>query len=306
MIGAAWGLLQWRRLGLWALCLLAAIDLIAHNAAAPFNARPQTRLAAYQPAGADLAAAIKARIAGPEGPSRAEIFGLGGDWQNAPLVYGIEQTLGYTPLRRADYVEATGAYQNNHGPERRLTESFSGYDSPLARLLGIRLVVVGRPVEEILPPDAHRSLRLVDSIGGAFLYENAAALPRLMIVGRAEPDVGQPLPDDPMRRVLIAGLAAPTGELRDDPPGSVRLLSRSADEWRIAARLNQAGFMLINELHHPAWQATAADGRALPILRANRLFRAIALPAGEQEIILRFRPFAAGALADAVERLATP
>ncbi len=304
--GIALGLLLWRRLGLWALCLLAAIDLIAHNAAAPFNAQPQTRFAAYQPAGAQLAAAIKAHTQKPDGPYRAEIFGLGGDWQNAPLAYGIEQTLGYNPLRRADYVAATGAYQNNHGPERRLSDSFTGYDSPLARLLGIRLVVVGRPVEEILPAEAHRSLRLVATIGGAFLYENAAALPRLMVVGRAEPDVGQALPDDPTRRLLVAGIAAPMGELRDDPPGAVRLMRRTADEWHIAVRLERPGFLLINELDHPAWQAMASDGRPLPILRANRLFRAIALPAGEQEITLHFRPFALGILADSLRRVAFP
>ncbi|MFN4282816.1 MAG: hypothetical protein ACK4NA_09275 [Alphaproteobacteria bacterium] len=291
-----------RRIALSLICVVAAADLIFHNAAAPFNAQPRDALAAYQPTGERLAATIQARLQGPDGPYRAEIYGLGGDWQNAPLVYGIEQTLGYSPLRRADYAAATGAYQNNHGPERRLTDDFTGYDSPLARLLGIRLVAVGRPIEDILPPEARQSLRLVETADGAWLYENAAALPRVMVVGRAEPEAGQALPADPAGRVLIAGLSAPIGDA--GPAGDAWILSRSRDAWRIAARLERPGYLVINELFHPAWQATAVDGSALLILRANRLFRAIPLPAGEHELVLRFQPFAASNLARALRGLA--
>lgn len=283
-----WSVGASRRAALALICVIAPGDLIFHNAAAPFNAQPRGALAAYQPAGERLAANIGARLQGPDGPYRAEIFGLGGDWQNAALAYGIEQTLGYSPLRRADYVAATGAYQNNHGPERRLTADFAGYDSPLARLLGIRLVAIGRPIEEILPPEARPSLRLVEIADGAWLYENAAALTRVLVVGRAEPESGQALPDDPASVVLIAEIAAPSGDA--GPAGAARILSRTRDSWHISARLDRPGYLLINELFHPAWQATA-NGQAVPILRANRLFRAVALPAGEHEVALRFRPF---------------
>lgn len=301
-LAAALALLHWRRIGLTLLCVVAAGDLIAHNAAAPFNARPQTRLAAYQPAGAQLAQAIQARLAGPDGPYRAEIFGLGGDWQNAAMAYGIEQTLGYSPLRRADYVAATGAYQNSHGPERRLTAAFTGYDSALARLLGIRLVASGLPVEKLLPPEAHRSLRLVERAGGAFLYENAAALPRVLLVGRAEPDGGV-LPDDPEARVRIAGLAAPRGDA--GPAGRVRILSRTRDALRLAATADRPAYLVINDLYDPAWTATTAAGERLEILRANGLFRAIALPAGTTELWLRYEPLSLRALADLAGRINT-
>jgi hypothetical protein len=301
-LALAMALLHWRLGGAMLLCLVAATDLIAHNAAAPFNAKPETRLAAYQPAGAQLARAIQQRLATVGGPARAEIFGLGGDWQNAAMAYGIEQTLGYSPLRRADYVAATGAYQNNHGPERRLTAAFTGYDSPLARLLGISLVVTGVPVRQILPPEAYGSLRLVETVGGAFLYENTAALPRALLVGRAEPDGGT-LPDDPEARVRIAGLAAPQGE--PGAAGEVRILASNRDELRLEATATRPAYLVINDLYDPAWTATTAAGTRLQILRANGLFRAIAIPAGTTELLLRYQPLSWGALSGAVERINT-
>jgi hypothetical protein len=299
-LAAALAMLQWGRAGLLPLCLFAAVDLIAHNAIAPFNAHPQISLAAYQPEGERLAQAIRERLAGPGGPYRAEIFGLGGDWQNAAMVYGIEQTLGYSPLRRADYAAATGAYQNNHEPERRLTAAFTGYDSPLARLLGIKLIVTGQSIEKILPPQAHRSLRLVDQVGGAFLYENDAVLPRVLLVGRAEPDDGS-LPDDPEARVTIAGLAAPAGE--PGVAGQAGILARSRDELRLAATAGRPAYLVINELYDPGWTARTAAGERLELLRANGLFRAIALPAGATEISLRYEPLARRPLVDMIRRI---
>lgn len=279
------------------LCLLTALDLIVHNAAARFNAQPQEQLTAYGPAGEHIAEAIRSRLGDAADPYRAEIFGLGGDWQNAAMGYGIEQTLGYDPLRDADYVAATGAYQNNHLPERRLTETFTGYDSSLARLLGIKIVAVGKPIEDILPLAARRSLRFVGQVETAYLYENAGVLPRLMIVTSAAPDIGQALPADPERLVLIAGLSAPQADAEERSAGNARILLRSRSEWRIAVALERPAYLVINELYHPGWMAWAADGTPLTILRANRLFRAIALPAGHHEIRLAFHPFAATVLA---------
>jgi hypothetical protein len=301
-LAAALALLRWRGAGLMPLCVLAAADLIAHNAVAPFNAQAQSLMAAYQPAGERLAQAIQARLDGSDGPYRAEIFGLGGDWQNAAMAYGIEQTLGYSPLRRADYVAATGAHQNNHEPERRLTGNFTGYDSTLARLLGIRLVATGRPIEQILAPEAHRSLRLIDRIGGAYLYENDAALPRVLLVGRADADDGT-LPVDPQARVAIAALAAPTGEA--GIAGRAQILSRSRDSLRLVASADRPAYLVINELYDPAWTATTAAGHSLDILRANGLFRAIALPEGTTEILLSYEPLSARALADLIGRIKT-
>ena len=43
---------------------------------------------------------------------RVEILGLGGAWQNASMALGIQNTLGYNPLRIAAYEKAVGPGEN--------------------------------------------------------------------------------------------------------------------------------------------------------------------------------------------------
>lgn len=296
------------RFGLPLLLLVSTADLARHGAGPTLNAIPAEAVSAYRPEGERLAAAIRARTGDGPVPPRVEIFGLdrvpggdgGGSWQNAAMVYGIEQTLGYDPLRSAVYAATTGAQQNSHRPERRLTALFTGYDSAVARQLGIGLVVTGRPIETILPPAAVASLTLVETLEGAWIYANARPLPRALAVGRAEPDVGGPLPGDPAATVLIEGLAAATGSA--GPAGEAEITLRRREEVRVRVRMARDGHLVLGDRFHPFWMATV-DGRPAPVLRANRIFRAVAIPAGPHEVVFRFDPFRADALADAFERV---
>ncbi len=51
------------------------------------------------------------------------------------------------------------------------------------------------------------------------------------------------------------------------------------------------GFLVLNDLWHPWWFAEL-DGKPAPILRANVLFRAVAMPPGRHTVRFRFRPVA--------------
>jgi hypothetical protein len=143
---------------------------------------------------------------------------------------------------------------------------------------------------------------LVDRVGDAFLYENTAALPRALLVGRAEPEADV-MPEDPEARVQIAGLPAPIGE--PGPVGQVHILARHRDEMRLVATAERPAYLVINELYDPAWTAITATGERLEILRANRLFRAVALPAGTTELLLRYEPLSPGSLARLAGRINT-
>ncbi len=295
---------------LWPFLLVAAtvVDLRFHGVGPTLNAIPADHIAAYRPEGRQLAADIQAHLGANPDRNRVEIFGLdrvpggdwGGSWQNAAMAYGIEQTLGYDPLLDALYTSTVGAGQNSHRPERMLTPLFTGYDSPLARLLGIRLVVTGEPIETILPATARSSLRLVQSGNGAYIYENAGPLPRVMIVPRAEPDLGGPLPPDPGAVVQIQGLTAATGE--QGPAGRAQITSYRREEIRVAVDLARRAHLVLNDAFHPAWEATI-DGQPAPVRRANRLFRAVAVPAGTHEVVFTFRPLRLEALGDSMERV---
>jgi hypothetical protein len=49
------------------------------------------------------------------------------------------------------------------------------------------------------------------------------------------------------------------------------------------------GYLVMADVWYPGWQSFV-DGRQTPILKANYLFRAIALPEGEHEVIIAFKP----------------
>jgi hypothetical protein len=61
------------------------------------------------------------------------------------------------------------------------------------------------------------------------------------------------------------------------------------------------GILLLNDVWHPWWQASI-DGSAAELLRANVIFRAVAVPAGRHTIRFTFHPFA-GALREIAGRI---
>ncbi len=290
-----WGRARWRfSLFAGALVALTAGDLIWHHSGAAFSAHPQETIAAYRPDGVALADEIRARLGTGTTRGRAEIFGLGGSWQNAALAYQLEQTLGYDPVRLRDYEAATGSLQNNHLPERHLTETFTGYDSPLARALGIRVVATGAPIETILPRDAIKSLTFLGQHGEAYLYQNKDVLPRVIVAPLGSPtDATAPAGTDVAIDTALARIAV---------AGQAEIVSYRQSRIQVWVRLTQPGFLILHDIYHPAWRARV-DIRPVPVLRANGLFRAVALPAGEHNVVFTFEPLNRDALMEAAGRV---
>jgi hypothetical protein len=61
-------------------------------------------------------------------------------------------------------------------------------------------------------------------------------------------------------------------------------------EIEIEAATPLRAFLVLNELWYPGWEVDV-DGRPAELLRANLLFRAVALPPGRHDVVFRFRPF---------------
>lgn len=290
-----WGRTRWR-FSIFAAMLVTvtAGDLIWHHSGATFSAHPAETITAYRPDGVALADEIRARLGTGTLRGRAEIFGLGGSWQNAALAYQLEHTIGYDPVRLRDYEAATGSLQNNHLPERHLTETFTGYDGALARALGIRIVATGTPIETILPRDAIKSLTFLGRHGQAYLYQNAAVLPRVIVAplgspGDATAAAGTDVTvDTALARIAVAGQA--------------EIVSYRQAQVQVWVRLTQPGFLILHDIYHPAWRARV-DIRPVPVLRANGLFRAVALPAGEHNVLFTFEPLNWDELMEAAVRV---
>lgn len=277
-----------------ALIGLTAADLIWTNAGNALNGHPIGSITAYRPDNVALASEIRARLGGLPNPTRAAIFGLGGSWQNAPMVYQIEQTLGYNPMRWQTYEAIVGSQQNTHTNERHLTESFTGYDSAVARALGIRLIVTGAPLNTILPADAYRSLNLIGPRGAAFIYENTAVSPRAEVAALSNPQDVQ----------LGAGheLAITEPSLGGETIGKAEIVSYRQSQVMIVAQLDKPGVLVLHDLYHPAWTAMA-NGQPLPVLRVNKLFRGVVLPAGQHSVQFSFEPLRWSELMEAAGRV---
>lgn len=277
-----------------ALVGLTAADLIWTNAGTAINAHPAGSITAYRPDNIALATEIRARLGGLPNPGRAAIFGLGGSWQNAPMVYQIEQTLGYNPMRWQTYETTVGSQQNNHLNERHLTESFTGYDSAVARALGIRMVVTGAPIDTILPPETYKSLNLIGPRGDAFLYENTAVSPRAEVAALISNEDAQ----------LGAGSELTVAEpsLGGETIGKAEIVSYRQAQILVVAQLDKPGILVLHDIYHPAWTARV-NGLPLPVLRVNKLFRGVVLPAGQHSVQFSFEPLSWNELMEAAERV---
>ncbi len=74
----------------------------------------------------------------------------------------------------------------------------------------------------------------------------------------------------------------------------VQLVAMEAQSLSLRASLAAPGYLVMADTNYPGWRVYV-DGRPATILRANWLFRAVALPPGEHTVELRYEPPLVGA-----------
>jgi hypothetical protein len=289
-----------------AACVLAAIttvDIAYNNGPSSATGLPPATYDALQPATRNATiATLKNRVIRNETRrDRIELTGLGFHWPNAGLTHGLESTVGYNPVRLALYEEATGVGEHASLPEQRqFSPLFPSYRSTLADLLGLRFIATGVPVETFDRKLKPGDLQLVGRTRDGFIYENTGARDRVMFATEAKSaDFSAMLkngvwpPVDFARTVLLQ--EAP-GESPPRRSGRARIVSYHNTEVLLEVDSPDGGWVVLNDLWHPWWFAQS-DGAPVEILRANVLFRAIAVPPGPHQVRFLFRPIA-GALSE--------
>ena len=238
-----------------------------------------------------------ARTMAPDRRDRIELAAIDFHWPNASLVHGLDNTLGYNPLRLGLYSKATGAGDHVALPDQR---SFSplmpGYRSLLADMLGLRFIATGVPVEQIDKRLKPGDLRQIARTKDAFVYENPRALPRVLVVTdarKADFDAilktgAWPGDFDPRRTVLLDRdpPPLPTGPLGQN---SVAIRDYGTTTVTLAAETARGGYLVLNDVWHHWWQVEI-DGQRAELLRANVLFRAVVVPPGKSTVRFVFRP----------------
>ena len=61
------------------------------------------------------------------------------------------------------------------------------------------------------------------------------------------------------------------------------------------------GVLALHETWYPGWIAEI-DGKRVPIMRADVLFRGVEVPAGHHRVVFRYAPFSLDNLSDALRR----
>ena len=144
--------------------------------------------------------------------------------------------------------------------------------------------------------------RLGASANGVLIGENIHADPRLFLVHDAvvEPDdatvIGKLLNGTVLGWHSIL-LAAGTGRSSKTPstleagnPGESALILRyTPNEVAATLDVREAGWAVLSDNWYPGWTATL-DGQAVPVQRADTIFRAVAVPPGKHLLVLRFVP----------------
>ena len=76
-----------------------------------------------------------------------------------------------------------------------------------------------------------------------------------------------------------------------DGSGTARIIRYANTEVVVEVEAPAPGLLVLNDVWHPWWRASV-DGKAAEILKANVLFRAVAVTAGRHMVRFTFHPFA--------------
>ncbi|HTK31674.1 MAG TPA: hypothetical protein VL332_06900 [Candidatus Saccharimonadaceae bacterium] len=213
--------------------------------------------------------------AGPQGTFR--VLPLEEYQSNRYAGFGIATVGGYHPAKPRLYQDFFESHQ------------LDTMNLPWLRLLNVRYLVVSQPIAQ-LPPYLREAFRGA----GGVVYENLFALPRVTVLGAYRVVT----PAKAIFDSVGAGRAnsAEMTWLDADPHltlGPVTGASASVVSYRlndVTVDVDTPGPALVRmaDLYYPDWVASV-DGHDAPILRADYLLRAVAVPAGHHRIAFHFR-----------------
>jgi len=249
--------------------------------------------------GNETIALLKARLAAKAAPDRrdrVELAAIDFHWPNASLTHGFDHDLGYNPIRIKLFEDVTGAGDHVALPDQRnFSKLYPRYRSPLSDLLGLRYVAAGVPLEQIDKTYKSGDFEQIARTKDAYVYENKHALPRVLLptcalrVGfdRMIEDGGWPEVD--FRETVLLE-ESPICHTHAGVAAQAKIASYRNTEVVVQADVPPGGgWVVLNDVWHPWWFATL-DGEETRLLRANVLFRAVAVPEGKHEVRFAFHP----------------
>ena len=288
---------RWRRLAAATgplLVLVAAIDLVALGARVEIDRNDPTA-GYWRTTAKDWLAANGATFAPGAADLPPRIDEASGAWQpGSAQLWGLYSLGGvYNPSRLGTYSFAMDGLQHR--------------GSPLYNLFGVGWCLTDKGAA---PSDAGRWTKAFTGDAAVDIWRNDGALPRIRLVTHthvARDDLAafdrlrDPAHDPRTSVVFVAAdveadATAQADERPDDPtdPPAAAASPVVVDAYgpdRITLRVDvrRPTFVVLTDVWHPDWRATI-DGAPAPMLRADFLFRAVAVDAGAHVLELRYRP----------------
>lgn len=185
----------------------------------------------------------------------------------------------------------------------RYWNAMGSRSSALYDLLNVKYLIGRKNV----PLDRAKFRLAFDGDPALSIFENTRTLPRAFIVFNSDdvPDHAAALAAihasdfDPTQTVVLER-AVGRGDSRIAPAqnADVKIAGYGPNEILLKTNAPSAGILVLSEVYYPGWRAWVEDltsspqasWREVEVLRANYLFRAIELPAGEHGVRLLYDP----------------
>jgi hypothetical protein len=210
-------------------------------------------------------------------PFRVQSEGLLPHNGNASMVYQVEDLTGNSPLHLESY--------------NRFLEGVED-EWVWWQLFNVKYALSRRHM-------GREGMVLLRQDGNTYLYQVSDPLPRAFVVHRVRTaqDEEEALallnsPQyDPRQEVVLEGVSPlpVLGFPGGTAPSQVRLLEASPQRLRLWVESPADGYLVLGQRYYPGWLATL-DGKETPILKANAIFQALSLPAGEYWVEMSYTP----------------
>ncbi len=187
---------------------------------------------------------------------------------NLPVLDDTPSANNFDPLLSARYVEYVKAMESH---------------PRLLDLADVRAIV--KPMGIVAARDSDTAR--VRVVYNARTVENAAAA----LAAITDPDF------DPDSEVILENIppavvgADSIRDLENIPPAVVGadFIRDPANRIALTVTLDRDGYVVVSDTYYPGWRVYV-DGEPRPLLRADHLFRAVAVPAGTHEITFEYAP----------------
>jgi hypothetical protein len=237
---------------------------------------------------------------------RAYAFGKHPEYSltpKTPQIFGVRSIDDYEPQTARRFAQLQVLLLRDSSTMRNMNEYLyrlkrAPRNRRVLNLLATRYVLIDLAGGETLADVPGPRMTRVWQKGTTELYENAAALPRafyvpiIRVVPQPERQVtllGRVLHD--ASRVALVDETPADGflGLGPDGTGKANIVADRSETLQVQVSATSDGFLFLSDQYYPGWTATV-NGTATPILRANAAFRAVRVPAGDSDVVFRYRP----------------